>query len=332
VAEGVAMARALVTGAAGFVGANLCRTLLHAGHEVHAAVRPGSDRWRLAGISDDISIHEASLGDHGSLQTLMGASAPSWVFHLGAHGAYSWQTDVSRIFTVNAIGGAQLLELAVGADVESFVQAGSSSEYGFKDHAPGEREWLEPNSTYAVAKAAATHYARATALREDRHIVTLRLYSAYGPWEEPNRLMPALALHGLRGELPPLVDPRIARDYVQVDDVCEAFIAAAMRPDLPRGSVYNLASGVQTSLGELVALVRAELDVPAEPEWGAMAARTWDSDVWVGDPSLIAAELGWRADTSLADGIRGLAAWLAGDPGRRAHYEAELRSLQPDRR
>ena len=322
------MARAVVTGAAGFVGANLCRALLRAGHEVHAAVRPGSDRWRLAGLSGDIRVHEASLADHDSLDALIRDGAPQWVFHLGAHGAYSWQTDVATIFTVNAVGCAQLVELALRAGVQSFVQAGSSSEYGFKDHAPSEREWIEPNSTYAVSKAAATHYARAAALREDRHVVTLRLYSAYGPWEEPNRLLPALAVHGLRGELPPLVDPRTARDYVHVDDVCDAFLAVAARPELPRGSVYNLASGVQTSLAELVDLARAELDITAEPGWGSMDARGWDSDVWVGDPSLIAAELGWRARTPLADGVRGLASWLREDPDRLARYEAALRSLE----
>jgi nucleoside-diphosphate-sugar epimerase len=319
--------RALVTGAAGFVGANLCRTLLSAGHEVHAVARPGSDAWRLADLTDRITLHEASLSDRASLTALVEGSAPEWVFHLAAHGAYSWQDDLETIFAVNATGSAVLVDLALAHGVQAFVQAGSSSEYGFKDHAPDPREWIEPNSAYAVSKAAATHYARAASLREDRHLVTLRLYSAYGPWEEPNRLLPALALHGLRGELPPLVDPRIARDYVYVDDVCDAFLAAAHHTDLPRGSVYNLASGTQTALEQLVALARAQLSIEAEPSWGAMAARSWDTDVWVGDASQTTAELGWRAGTDIPTGFSRLVAWLSEDDTRRERYEQQLRSL-----
>ena len=302
--------------------------LLHDGHEVHAAIRPDSDSWRLDDLGDEICVHRASLADRRSLVDLLQASAPQWIFHLAAHGAYSWQTDVSTIFTINATGAAHLLDLALERDVEAFVQTGSSSEYGFKDHAPGELEWIEPNSAYAVSKAAATHYARAASLREDRHVVTLRLYSAYGPWEEPNRLMPALAVHGLHGSLPPLADPRTARDYVYVGDVCEALLMVASRPDLPRGSVYNLASGRQTSLQELVAAVRSELHLAVEPEWGGMAARSWDTHVWVGNPSLIEAEAGWRARIGLAEGFRDLVSWLNEDSARIEFYARALRTLE----
>ena len=319
--------RVLVTGAGGFVGANLCRRLLRDGVVVHAVVRPGSDPWRLAGLAGEIVLHESALGERRPIAELFDVVRPEWVFHLAAHGAYSWQTDVDTIFSVNAMGSAHLTDLAVEHDVEAFVQAGSSSEYGFKDHAPDEQEWIEPNSTYAVSKAAATHYVRAAAQRHDRHLVTLRLYSIYGPWEDPNRLMPALALHGLRGEFPPLVDPRVARDYVAVDDVSEAFVACARAPAVPRGSVYNLASGTQTTLGDLVALVRNELAIAQEPEWSTMASRGWDTDVWVGCPERIMRDLGWRANTDLREGFSALVAWLQRNPELRRRYERALRSI-----
>src|SRR6185436_2537188 len=106
---------------------------------------------------------------------------------------------------------------------EAFVNAGSSSEYGFKDHAPAETEWLEPNSDYAVTKAAATLYCRQVAVSGRLPLCTLRLYSIYGPYEEPTRLIPTLILHGTEGALPALAAPDTARDYVHVDDASEAY-------------------------------------------------------------------------------------------------------------
>ena len=75
------------------------------------------------------------------------------------------------------------------------------------------------------------------------HAPTLRLYSAYGPFEDPGRLIPRLIVHGLRGGLPPLASPDAARDYVYVDDVSEAYVAAASGPRDAGGSVYNVGTG-----------------------------------------------------------------------------------------
>ena len=133
----------------------------------------------------------------------------------------------------------------------------SSSEYGLKDHAPHEDEPLEPNSPYAAAKAEATAHAL------ERGAVVLRLYSAYGPWEEPSRFVPTLLAHALAGRLPPLVSPDVARDFVHVDDVCAAFVLGA---GAPAGRVYNVGSGRQTTVAEVVELARRLLaSKPLEP-------------------------------------------------------------------
>jgi nucleoside-diphosphate-sugar epimerase len=318
--------RALITGAHGFVGANLCRRLLADGEDVHALVRPGADCWRLQEIRAELPVHEVELRDGSAVSHALDAVRPEWLFHLAAHGAYSWQTDLEAVFATNAFASAQLLELACRRGFGAFVQAGSSSEYGFKDHAPAELEWIEPNSAYAVSKAAATHYARATARARDAHIVTLRLYSAYGPWEEPKRLMPTLVTFGLQGRLPALVDPLTARDFVFVEDVCDAFVRAAATPGLDRGTVLNVGTGTQTSLAELVELVRKELSVAQEPQWSTMAPRAWDTSVWVGDCRRIVEQLGWRPRTTLSDGVKAMIGWLREPTPWRARYVQELNS------
>jgi dolichol-phosphate mannosyltransferase len=304
------MKRALLTGGTGFVGANLARRLLRDGHEVHLLVRPGHRPWRLAGLTGRVHLHAADLAD---ADAVVRAVRPQWVFHLAAHGAYPEQTDFRQMVRTNVAGTVALVEACLRTGFEAFVHAGSSSEYGFKDHAPGEDEAPEPNSHYAVTKAAATHYCSHVAHSQRVPLVTLRLYSVYGPFEEPTRLIPTLIRHGLRGELPPLVNPEICRDFVYVEDVCEAFILAARGAREP-GTVYNVGSGVQVRLREVVDLARRLLNVRNEPRWGSMPNRAWDTTVWVADARRIRRELGWQPRYTLADGLRLTVEWVRSHP------------------
>jgi len=308
------MKRVIITGATGFVGANLARRLLHDGHEVHLLVRPSYTRWRIEAIRADVRLHEVNFGDEEALACILDNIRPDWVFHLAAHGAYSWQTDLRQMVQTNIVGTINLVQACLKAGFEAFVNTGSSSEYGFKDHAPTEREWLEPNSHYAVTKASATLFCRYTAQSRGVHLPVLRLYSVYGPYEEPKRLMPTLILRGLKGELPPLVNPDIARDFVYVDDVVEAYLLAATRPDQEPGAVYNVGTGVQTSLREVVEVARRVMGVTVEPEWGSMPDRQWDANVWVSDSRKIQNELGWRPRHTFEQGFCLMVNWFRNNP------------------
>jgi dolichol-phosphate mannosyltransferase len=306
--------KALVTGAGGFVGANLVRTLLADGHDVTAWIRPGGLDWRLDGVREDAVIDEVDLLDGDAIKAGVDRAKPDWVFHLAAHGAYSWQRDSERIMQTNLVSTVRLLSACEDRGFEAFIHAGSSSEYGFQDHAPREDELAEPNSDYAVMKSAATVHGKFVSQRDDLHVVTLRLYSVYGPWEEPGRLMPTLVARGIEGTLPPLVSPDTPRDFVSARDVDRAFVRAAEHTELPRGTVLNIASGRQTTLREVVEVARAELGVEIEPEWGTEPQRAWDAAVWVGDPTRANELLGWRAEDDLTTGFQALADWLRGRP------------------
>ncbi len=306
--------RALVTGAGGFVGANLATALAEAGHEVVAWTHPGSPTWRLDHLVDAMEIVPVELLDPDAVETALRSAQPEWVFHLAAHGAYSWQRDPELIMQTNLVATVRLLAACQEHGFAAFVHAGTSSEYGFQDHPPSEGELPEPNSDYATMKAAATMHCRFVAQRDDLHVLTLRLYSVYGPWEEPGRLMPTLVARGLEGRLPPLVSPDTPRDFVSVRDAERAFLLAAERSDLPRGSVLNIASGQQTTLREVVEVARAELDLVAEPEWRTEPQRSWDAAVWVGDARRAQEQLGWSAEDDLPSGFACLANWLREHP------------------
>ena len=308
------MRRVMITGATGFVGANLARHLLHEGHKVHLLVRHGYAPWRIEAIRDQVRLHEVDLSNLQSLTRVVGSIRPEWVFHLAAYGAYSSQTDVQQMLQTNIIGTANLVQACLETGFEALINTGSSSEYGFKDHAPAETEWLDPNSYYAVTKASATLFCRYTAQSKNVPITTLRLYSVYGPYEEPTRLMPTLVLKGLRRELPPLVNPDIARDYVYVNDVNRAYLLAAAIKGQQLGAVYNVGTGIQTTLRQVVDVARRILDIRAEPKWGTMENRSWDTNTWVSNNRHIQEVLGWRPQYDFEAGFREMVTWFRDNP------------------
>ncbi|MGH7763961.1 MAG: NAD-dependent epimerase/dehydratase family protein [Candidatus Dormibacteraceae bacterium] len=310
--------RVLVTGGTGFVGSNLVRRLLAGGHDVSVLVRSVRDPWRLTDVSDKVRWIEAAIEDGAALRAILADSKPQWIFHLAAHGAYSWQVDSELILRTNVIGTANLIDASIEAGFDAFVNAGSSSEYGFKDHPPREDEPLDPTSPYAVGKAAATLYCTQAGRTNQAPVTTLRLYSVYGPWEDPRRFIPQLVARGLEGRLPPLARASTARDFVFVEDVCDAFLVAASSSVEP-GAVYNVGTGRQTTLLDAVNVARQLFGIGAEPSWGSMDDRVWDTASWVADCSRLV-NIGWRPSIDLEHGLRITADWLRSRPHLAARY------------
>jgi nucleoside-diphosphate-sugar epimerase len=301
-----------VTGGAGFIGANLVRRLLTEGHDVYVLVRPASDRWRLAEVSGAVTIVELDVRNRDDVMRTIQDVRPEWLFHLAAYGNSAHEDSMHRIADVVFGGAANLMDACGRFGCAAFVNAGSSSEYGFKAHPPSETERLEPNSYYAVCKAAATllgqHHATRTAMR----VVTLRLYSVYGPWEDPARLIPTLIVRGLAQEWPPLVDPTTAHDFIYVDDVVDAFLTAAA--SARSGWIYNVGTGIQTSLRQVVEIASRALPVTMMPPWNTMPSRRWDASTWIANPDAIAADLGWTARYDFERGFCLFIDWLTASP------------------
>jgi UDP-glucose 4-epimerase len=320
--------RVLVSGASGFVGANLVRKLVEDGHDVNLILRPQHETWRLA-EPESVANHIVDLADRDGVTRTVQAVKPDWIFHLAAHGAYSSQTDVTEMVQTNLVGTVNLVEACLKAGFEAFVNTGSSSEYGYKDHAPTETELLEPNSHYAVTKASATLYCRFAAQTFGMRLRTLRLYSVYGPWEEPTRLIPTLIVNGLKGKLPTLADPEVARDYVYTGDVCDAYVRAATDPNTDNAAIFNVGTGIQTSLRQVVEAVTELLGIDEAPQWGSMPNRKWDTTTWVADSHAIAKDLGWRPRYSLREGLEETVGWLRANPAILAYYETRIGPDQP---
>lgn len=313
------MKKVLVTGGSGFVGACLLRRLMAEPYDVHLILRQPRESWRLRGLTEGFRTHLVDLRDRDGVAACIRGLRPDLVFHLAAYGCYPFQRDFEQMVAVNVVGTSNLLDASAECGFEAFVNAGSSSEYGRKDHAATEREIIRPDSPYAITKAAATHYCQFRSVERGLNVATLRLYSVYGPWEEPTRLIPTLILHGLENRLPPLVAPDVARDFVYVDDVVEAMLLAA-RVSHPPGSVYNVSAGSQTRIREVVAVARKLMAITAEPAWETMENREWDTTVWVGSNDAIRADLGWSPRRDFEQGFAETLRWFLDNPDLRSYY------------
>ncbi len=296
------MKRVLLTGASGFVGAVLARRLLAGGDELHVLLKSATTRWRLADVARDLRLHEVDLQDEEGVKRAVGAAKPDVVYHLAAHGAYPFQTDADGIIQTNILGTWNLVKALARTDYEVFVNTGSSSEYGFKDFAMRESDLLQPNSYYAVAKCAQTLLCQYVARTEKRPITTLRIFSAYGPYEEPSRLVPTLIRRCLDGQELSLVPPETARDFVYIDDVVDAFLCREQLSKL-QGEIINIGTGVQSTLRDVVEAILRHTGARVECRWGAMQPRIWDSSIWVADCTKAKTLLNWRAKTSLFEGL-----------------------------
>jgi|SRR5581483_12019776 len=299
----------LVTGAAGFVGACLVRALLARGATVHALLRPQSKPWRLQDVRTQLTVHHADLRDRAQVAQVLDAVHPVLVYHLATYGAYERQADAERILASNIFGTHYLLEECERCGVRLLVNAGSSSEYGYKSGPMKETDVLEPASHYAVAKAAQTHLCTLKARAGKLPVVVFRLFSVYGPWEEPDRLMPTMIRRARAGLPLEMAAPDLARDFVYVDDVVRAMLDVPRLRDLS-GEILNLGSGIETTLASVVATIKELLHSPSAVQWGAMPPRRWDTSRWVCDPSHTRQVLGWSAQVNLRDGLSRMAAWM----------------------
>ena len=298
----------LVLGASGFIGANLLRLLLK--HRPDAfGTSSNASAWRLEGIPTE-NVVPGDLLIEQSLIGLLDTVRPRTVFNCLAFGAYSFQTDASLIYRTNVDLTARLVEELQKRGVHRYVHAGSSSEYGDDASGPSEDVALHPNSHYSVSKGAAAGMLYYAGKKQGFPGVNLRLYSIYGPYEDSSRLVPVAILNGIAGKPSQFVDPEISRDFLYVDDACEAFFDAALNlPEARFGESYNIGSGIKTTIGDFARLCQTLFALPGEPQF-TMPARRWDVAQWFANPAKAVTDLSWKARTSLHDGMERMTEWV----------------------
>jgi len=143
----------LVTGATGFIGANMVRRLISEGKDVHVITRNKKLNWRLSDIAPKIKVHEISLLDPG-IQKIVREIKPDYIFHLAAYGSLPHEESLDNLIDVNLKGTANLIRALKQNKFKLLINTGSSSEYGVKDELMRETDLPFPVNDYGVIKTA----------------------------------------------------------------------------------------------------------------------------------------------------------------------------------
>ena len=300
---------ALVTGAGGFVGANLVRRLIAGGADVHAILRPSTDPWRLSGIRDRITIHGVSLTDRDGVLRSVREVRPGVIFHLAKHRGDPATLDYRAAYDANLHATMYLLEASKDLPLERFVHAGSSLEYDLARSPLKESDAPAPRTVHGVTKAAASMLCQQVARRFDVPAVVLRFFTVYGPWEGPARFVPRVMLAAIDGAPLAITRDRVCHDWIFVDDVVDACLRSVTAASVI-GEIFNVATGRSTANQDLVdqverlagsAIARATTPFPPRP---------WDTERWVADVTKSRELLGWTATTGLAGGLERTLEWF----------------------
>lgn len=298
--------RAVVTGAGGFVGANLVRRLVADGFEVWCFSRDPERRPRLRALGERTHLVTCDVTDAAAVRRFVKEADPTVVFHL-AGVPFNPPGIPARTHVEVAAGGAVNVLESADAGVR-VVLTGSAAEYGggsrIREDAP-----LRPGTVLGAAKAAASLLAQAYASARGLETVVLRLFTPFGPWEGAHRLVAHTTLSALRGEDVRISSGKQQRDYIFVLDVVEALVGAGTLP-VPAGAAINVCSGRGVAVSDVAEMVLGLMGNPVRLLKGELPSRP--DEIWEmsGDNRAAREILGWKPTTALDVGLRRSIEWI----------------------
>jgi nucleoside-diphosphate-sugar epimerase len=307
-------ARAVVTGASGFIGAHLARALHAAGVEATLLVRAASSTSRLTSLLgpalDEVALRVVDLSSDAEVARALADARPDVVFHLAGDARPSApDSEGARMTALHVEATVRIAEAALRARTRRVVTLSTSDVYGLlpSPHEPEAAE--DPRSAYARSKAQGDAELRRLYAERGLDVVILRPYHVYGLYQ-PERAFVAMLIDACEQDRPfPMTDGQQRRDFVHVSDVVDALLAAAGAPRALAGRTLDICTGVATPLALVAALVRRELGCErGGPVLGALPRRALEPDEHYGAPERTEALLGWRPRIALDEGLRDLLA------------------------
>lgn len=282
-----------ITGASGFVGANLVRHL-DPMHEVFAITR-NVNAWRL---STKFNLINLDIRRREPLLDFIRKVKPDVLIHCATYGGYNFEKETREIIETNIIGSLNVLEAC--KQIPIVINVGSSSEYGIKDRPMKEDDTTAPVTSYAMTKALQSELFSSAG-----RSVTLRLFSVYGYYEEKHRLIPYIVYSFLKNKKAILSNEKSMRDFVFIEDVMNAFSLVIQKyEDINKGEVFNVGSGMQSSVRDVADEVGVDI------EWNPLARPKEPEHSWKADITKIRDELNWEPQYSLSEGLRKTKEWM----------------------
>ena len=294
--------KVLVTGGAGFIGSHLVDRLVELGHKVVVVDNLGTGRLRNLNTAVTFSHTDISTP---AVNDLFAKEKPEIIFHHAAQASVVESLrDPVRDAEVNVLGSLRMVDNAMRHGVKKFIFASTGGAiYGDPQYVPcDEAHPVMPLSPYGLAKHVVERYLDLLHQAKDLNYTALRYANVYGPRQDPHGEAGVIAIFArlmLEGERPKIFgNGDQERDFVYVSDVVEANLLAV---DAPPGSVYNIGTGVSTSVNGLFAILKKALGFRWKPDY--QPERGGEVFKISLDYTRAHEKLGWSPRVSLEEGL-----------------------------
>ena len=305
----------LVTGAAGFIGSNLCEAILKLGYKVRALDDLSTGKQANVDLFIDNPNYEFIKGDIKDLDTCMKAcEGVDYVLNQAAWGSVPRSLEMPLFYCLNNIQGTlNMMEAARQNGVKKFVYASSSSVYGDEPKLP-KKEGVEGNllSPYALTKRCDEEWAKQYTMHYGLDTYGLRYFNVFGRRQDPNgayaAVIPKFIKQLLDGEVPTINgDGKQSRDFTYIENVIEANLKACLAPHEAAGQAFNVAYGGREYLIDIYYGLTEALGVDIEPNFGP--DRKGDIKHSNADIGKAKELLGYNPDWSFERGIKAAIEW-----------------------
>jgi GDP-4-dehydro-6-deoxy-D-mannose reductase len=309
--------KVLITGIDGFTAKYLARHLVAEGCAVTGSYLMAGEH--LLGIPDAVELAQLDVTDAQACRRVIAEAKPDVVFHLAAQSApaLSWQKP-QLTARVNIEGTINVLEAARELPACRIVLIGSGEEYGLvkPDEVPiDETQPYRPRNLYGVTKIAQSMLMQLYVQGYEMDILTVRAFNHIGPGQSEDFVVSGFASQLAQiqlGMIPPVIhvgNLTGRRDFTDVRDMVRAYRLAAVKGE--RGCVYNIGTGVEISIREVLDRLIALCPVPVEVREDPERYRPCDVPVLVCDNTKFTALTGWAPRIALEDTLKDiLADWL----------------------
>ena len=298
------MNRILLTGASGFVGARVARLLVAQGRDVALLLRTSSDTRRIDDFLGRCTVIRGDMDELEAVRAPIEAFRPAATVHIAWEGVKGADRD-SQVHLRNVSSSIALYQMTQALGAGRFVGLGSQAEYGPMPGRISESAIARPTHCYGAAKLATALVLERSAAASGRGFAWLRLFSSYGPGDDPTWLLPYLARTLLAGEKPNVTRAEQVWDYIHVDDVARGIVAAV---DARPSGVFNLGSGRALPLRQIIETLRDLIDPALPIGFGEIDYRADQVMHLEADTTALQAATGWVPKVSIEHGLAELVA------------------------